>query len=1572
MTRLCRALFVFLPAVILPSIYAVDRFDLGPVFSTQTSSVPFLVSASARGELGNLLTNFSGAARLSASGDHGLAPLLSNPVIFFTNGQWAGTVTIASSYPDTNMRLSCSTNGVVGVSNPFNVRAPDLQLFDLSVAEIAYSPSTERIYATVPATAPSFSNCLVVIDPAFGRIETNYYFGDNPGQMAISDNGRFIYCGFNNSNVFRRFDLQTRAFDLQVSLGVPDSYPWLEYHVADLAAIPGRPRSVAVSHWAYNTLGAQIGIFDDGILRTNLLTVAGGGVQAAASDRLYASLPFTSFSIDDYGVVSSTTSAGLVGFYDRIKYQNGSMFTSSGLVFDPENFVAFGNLPPCSMAEPDLSRGRIYTLASQPVWAGADAWTIYACDSFALQRVRQQAVPGFFGGPMDFIRWGTNGLAISTSQNQLWLIRTDLVPGGTSADLSLTTHANPQPPELNSPLTYTIQVTNLGPGVSVDVRLENILPVGVDFLSASSTVGSCTFSNGTINAQLGSLPSNVSAAVTIVVTPRIIGSLTNKVFVSSVNLDSNVTNNSQVTVLASQHAPFATTQPPWSQPPGNELLNGFIVPNGLATAAWFQWGERGFFDRLTSVTNIAPGGAAVYVSSPVSGLANATVYQCRLVASNSAGLVYGATRLFTTGRKIVGWDVNGKQMDIPSGLSDVVALAAGGYHSLALRKDGSLIAWGDNSFGQTNIPLSLTNVVDFAAGDYHSVALGPDGHVVAWGKNNVQQTNVPAGLSGVVKLVAGTYHNLVVKSDGRLAAWGLNDLGQISIPSGLSNVVDASAGAYHSLVLKADGTLAAWPTNIGPQGIVPAGLSNVVAIASGAFHNVALRQDGMVYAWGENAGQISVPDGLSNVVAITAGWRQSQALKEDGSIVKWGSIAESPQNLTNVALVAGGKFFCLADGDNLPPQVVSQTVSAPANQDVLLNLAGSDANGDTLSYRILSLPLAGTLYQYDNGNRGAAIVSSNTIIADSSRRVIFAAVPDASGNPYALFQFVANDGERDSLPASITLKIGNTYAYTQLAKVITPTNATLGGMVLPNGLATIAWFEWGRRGEFTFQTPPQVVGSGSVVVHINQPISGLEMRGVYQFRLVSSNSSGVVVGHPSIFTTGQKVAAWGGTTFGLNTVPTGLSNVVAVSAGAGFQMALKSDGKVVVWGQNFYGQANVPANLSNVVTISAGLEHCLALRADGTVAGWGRNDYGQRTIPSGLSNVIAVAAGYKHSVALKSDGTLAVWGLYPTIPPGMSNVVAIAAGQQQSLAVLAEGTIASWAAGSLSLQSIPAISNRVVQVDAGAGHSMALTESGKVFSWGSNTYGQTNVPLDLDNVIRIGKGAYHSLAVKSTGQLIEWGNNSSGQTGVPSGFGNVVAAEGTAYSTLAIGDNVPPYASSQTNNGPANQDLVLTLSGGDANSDPVSFRIATLPAQGRLYQYAAGARGAAILTNGTAVNDSSRRLIFAPAQNEIGNLYSSFGVVAYDGETNSSLADVVIGITPPSAPTVQVEMLTEARVPKLSFVANSNATYLILASTNLHHWQTLGPVTPLGNSRFYYIDSEATNSPTKFYRVGIQ
>ena len=231
---------------------------------------------------------------------------------------------------------------------------------------------------------------------------------------------------------------------------------------------------------------------------------------------------------------------------------------------------------------------------------------------------------------------------------------------------------------------------------------------------------------------------------------------------------------------------------------------------------------------------------------------------------------------------------------VPFGLVDVQAIAAGSAHALALKTDGTIIAWGANTSGQTTVPAGLTGTVAaIAAGGSVSGVVKRDGTVQLWGDNTFGQTVPPAGLANVRQLAIGRNQTLALKTDGTVVAWGSNSSGQATVPAGLSDVVAITAGAAFSAALKRDGTVAVWGTSLVQP--VPSGLTGVVAISAcgallgGQFID-ALKSDGTVVSWGvNNSGQTNVPAGLKNVAAIAAGSFHSIALKSDGTVVGWGS-----------------------------------------------------------------------------------------------------------------------------------------------------------------------------------------------------------------------------------------------------------------------------------------------------------------------------------------------------------------------------------------------------------------------------------------------------------------------------------------------------------------------------------------------------------------------------------------------------------------------------------------------------------------------------------------------------------
>ncbi|NBV23689.1 MAG: hypothetical protein EBS05_17435 [Proteobacteria bacterium] len=260
----------------------------------------------------------------------------------------------------------------------------------------------------------------------------------------------------------------------------------------------------------------------------------------------------------------------------------------------------------------------------------------------------------------------------------------------------------------------------------------------------------------------------------------------------------------------------------------------------------------------------------------------------------------------------------------------IVAIAAGGCHSLALREDGMVAAWGGKAnTGQVRVPASLEEVIAIAAGNEHSLALRADGKVVAWGAINHGQCAVPMDLDEVMAIAAGGRHSLALRADGRVVAWGDRTQGQCSIPKNLPRIVAIAGGGAHTLALAEDGHVFAWGANEFGQTSVPWLLSGVMAIAAGAQHSLALDDRGRVHAWGAgtknegnvpHSGQAVVPSGLPPVTLIAAGAYHSLAVA-DGKIVAWGDRRASQLTVPFIA----SELLALAAGANHSLALVAAT-----------------------------------------------------------------------------------------------------------------------------------------------------------------------------------------------------------------------------------------------------------------------------------------------------------------------------------------------------------------------------------------------------------------------------------------------------------------------------------------------------------------------------------------------------------------------------------------------------------------------------------------------------------------------
>jgi alpha-tubulin suppressor-like RCC1 family protein len=908
-----------------------------------------------------------------------------------------------------------------------------------------------------------------------------------------------------------------------------------------------------------------------------------------------------------------------------------------------------------------------------------------------------------------------------------------------------------------------------------------------------------------------------------------------------------VSSNSQLTVL-----PFAITLQPTNRSTYTGATVTFSVGTGGSPPFAYQWqfdgaNLPGATNSVLSLTNVgrnATGTYAVIVSN-----------QFGVIASSNAVLLFS---------QIAAWGSNtNAESTTPPDLTNAVMISAGYYHAMALKSDGTVSAWGYNGDGETDVPAGLSNVVTVAAGGFHCLALKSDSTVVAWGAGTIDygdysgfsphgQAIIPVGLSNVVAVAGGGFHSLALKSDGTIAAWGWNLSGQTTVPSGLNNVVAMAAGYAHSLALKSDGTVVAWGYNHEGELNMPAGLSNVVAIAAGNFFSLALEAGGTVIAWGDDsAGQTDIPAGLSNVVGIAANGDHCLALKSDGTVVGWGDNSagqnDFPPGLTNLVMITSGAYFNLALVGSGPPVVIVPSVhlTIQGGQPVYLPGIGSGLSPLIFQWQRNGMNLPGatnpvlTLIGTQAMSGVYSLSISNSFGSTTSSNVLLTVIPlvitgspagqnalagtgvslsvsatgwtpfnyqwrfDGTNLPSATNQTLTLTNIQPLQAGTYSVAVGNDFgvvlssdalvSVTPLVITSQPVNQStfIGGAA---NFAVTASFQ----GPFTYQwrlngNPISGATNGTL------SLTNVQLNQAGTYSVTVGNGLGSVLSSGAALAVSQ-AAGWGYNIYGQASGPAGLTNAVAIAAGAQHNLAILGDGTVMAWGLNSSGQTTVPAGLKGVIGIAAGGIHSLALLTNRTIVAWGANNYGQGKVPAGLSNVAAVAAGFYHSVALLTNGTVIVWGNngfgQTNVPAGLSNVVAVAAGGYHVLALKSDSTLVAWGQNIYGQSSVPPGLSNVVAVAGGVSHSVALRNDGTVIAWGDNSYGRTNVPAGLSNVVAIAAGG-HSLALKNDGTVAAWGFNGYGQITVPAALKNVEAIAAGGYHSLALINEGAPYITEQ-------------------------------------------------------------------------------------------------------------------------------------------------------------------------------
>ncbi len=730
--------------------------------------------------------------------------------------------------------------------------------------------------------------------------------------------------------------------------------------------------------------------------------------------------------------------------------------------------------------------------------------------------------------------------------------------------------------------------------------------------------------------------------------------------------------------------------------------------------------------------------------------------------------------------------------------TEVVAVAAGASHTIELKSDGTVWAWGLNDYGQLGdgstidspapIQVSgLTDVIAIAGGDFHTVALKSDGTVWAWGRNNVGQLGngtttdslspiQVSDITGAIAVSAGQYHTLVLKTDGTAWAWGYNGSGQ------LGTETTEICQEWYLLM----GELRSRDNPCSTTPVQVSNLTDVTAISTRWLHNIAVKTDGTVWVWGSNKyGQFgdetrtssTTPiqvSGLTDVIAIAAGNLHSIAVKADGTVWAWG----------------WNNFGQLGDGATW--NHITSLVQVPGLTDVTAIAAGGSHS--------IAVKSDGTVWAWGNNEHGQLGVTTTEICE------ITVSLGDKGGYTYPAF-CSTTPVQVDGLTNVTTTATGDDYTialkddgtawtwgdneFGQLGAITTETCGYEDGFncsptpVPVRNKATGTFSVGGTVSSFTTGTLVlQNNGGDDLTITANGPFTfatELEDLAIYDITILSQPFEQTC----RVTSKGRINAA------DVTDIEIQCLTIANIAAGGYHSIALETDGTVWTWGWNYYGQlgdgtttysAATPvevSGLTDVIAIAGGGNHTVAIKTDGTAWAWGSNEYGQLGVEttetcysfscsstplqvSGLSDIVAIAAGDEYTVALKTDGTVWTWG-------------------RNRYGQLGVGTTTN--------STTPVQVSGLTDVDviaAGPNHTVVLKSDGTVWAWGYNRYGQLGVettetcefalinrdcsttPVQvsgLTDVTAIAAGDSHTIVLKADGTIWAWGENTVGQLG---------------------------------------------------------------------------------------------------------------------------------------------------------------------------------------------------------------
>ena len=401
--------------------------------------------------------------------------------------------------------------------------ADDVKVLPLPANRVLWDVQHKCLYALVAggANAGQRANSLCILDPVSGSILSSQFVGSEPGNMALSSSGRYLYIGVGGSNAVRVYDTVKRQNGPLVSLGAGISS-------AGMCAAPGLPDSCAVQKqnrsYSPSDNGTVI-IGPDGIIGKDASNSGHSLVYDALADRMYGfENEISSYGLKTMG--SSATGVVDIGYLEGliigntalVAAENGLLYTNTGSVIDPaagQKTLQYPGFGYGSMLVPDASSGKLFGMKSDRRGPVIEAYDI---ETAALLG----AVP-VTGGPQpggQIVRWGENGFAYPGNNGSLCIFRSDIV-GKAGSPVKLTVEARGLPANLavGGSAVCTIVVKNSGSIPASSLTITDAFSNCLDVVTVTNPVGGTTTvgQHGAVQAVLPQLAAGASVSFTVAV-----------------------------------------------------------------------------------------------------------------------------------------------------------------------------------------------------------------------------------------------------------------------------------------------------------------------------------------------------------------------------------------------------------------------------------------------------------------------------------------------------------------------------------------------------------------------------------------------------------------------------------------------------------------------------------------------------------------------------------------------------------------------------------------------------------------------------------------------------------------------------------------------------------------------------------------------------------------------------------------------------------------------------------------------------------------------------------------------